>query len=72
MEKYLAAFDKKDTRKLWQTISKLSNKNTHEQVNRSITFNNKEKVTSKEKPEAFNKHFTNTTKTSNGQAEQNH
>ena len=61
-KKHLDSFDNKDSRKLWQTISKLSNKKNYAQVNRSITFNNKEKITSKEKAEAFNKQFTNTTK----------
>ena len=46
----------------WNTIHDLQNKSNKQEINRSITFNNKEKTTAEGKVEEFNKQFINVKK----------
>ena len=53
---------KQNTHKLWNTINQLSNKKPKQSLNRTITFGNKNHISSKQIATAFNKQFTNPTK----------
>ena len=52
---------KQNTHTLWNTISNMANKKPKQQLNRTITFNNKTSITPKEIATNFNKQFTNST-----------
>ena len=53
---------KTNTHIFWNTLHQLQNKTTKQEPNRTIIFNNKEKITLTEKANAFNKQFVNVTK----------
>ena len=53
---------KQNSKILWGTIHNLSNKKPKQETNRTITFNNKTHITSKQIATAFNKQFINSTK----------
>src|SRR4029077_8820399 len=53
---------KTNSNKFWKILNNLSNKKPTQQVNRTITFKNSQKITPKEISESFNHQFTNITK----------
>ena len=53
---------KTNSKKFWKILNNLSNKNSTQQLNRTIKFKNSKRIKAKEISESFNHQFTNITK----------